>query len=231
MDLDDELRRLFQDQRLEIPVKPGADHAVVTGARRVRRRRVALASAGSAFAVAALVAGGIALAGLGGPASMPPAGPPTSEVTKTVTVEQPPSSGSVGFGVLKLGMAEADAVATGFITRTGDDSLGCHQYSSQGHPDMVGAVVVSPSAGVVRITIPSTAKTSMGIGVGSTVAEVKARYPSATAVLAGFVVHTGGALAWNYVFHVQGTGGSFQDADRVTMIRMQLDTAECFLEN
>ncbi|HWO64846.1 MAG TPA: hypothetical protein VNO31_32890, partial [Umezawaea sp.] len=100
VDLDDELRRLFQDQRLDIPVKPGADHAVVTGARRVRRRRVALASAGSAFAVAALVAGGVALAGLGGTASMPPAGSTPSTVTRTVTVEPSTSvSGSVGYGV------------------------------------------------------------------------------------------------------------------------------------
>ncbi|MET1076288.1 MAG: hypothetical protein ABWY11_26835, partial [Umezawaea sp.] len=64
MDLDDELRRLFRDERLDIQVKPGADQAVVTGARKVRRKRMMLASAGGTFAVAALVAGGIALAGV-----------------------------------------------------------------------------------------------------------------------------------------------------------------------
>ena len=222
MDLDDELRRLFQDQRLDIPVKPGADHAVVTGARRVRRRRVALASAGSAFAVAALVAGGVALAGLGGTASMPPAGSTPSTVTRTVTVEPSTSvSGSVGYGVLKLGMAEADAVSTGFLTRGPDDSLGCHTYFTQGHPDSVGAVVISPTTGVVRITLPNDAKTSMGVGVGASVAELKARYPKAVEHDFGFTVTANGTPAWIYVFLVE--------SDSVARIRMQLDTQECSL--
>lgn len=222
MDLDDELRRLFQDQRLDIPVKPGADDAVVTGARRVRRRRRALASAGSAFAVAALVAGGVALAGLGGPTSMPPAGPAPSTVTKTVSVEpSTPVSGSVGYGVLKLGMAEADAVSTGFLTRGPDDSLGCHTYFTQGHPDAVGAVVISPTAGVVRITLPDDAKTSMGISVGASVADLKARYPKAVEHDFGFTVTANGTPSWVYVFLVE--------SEAVTRIRMQLDTRECFL--
>jgi hypothetical protein len=228
VDLDDELRRLFQDQRLDIPVKPGADHAVVTGARRVRRRRRALASAGSAFAVAALVAGGVALAGLGGPSSMSPAGPPPT-VTKTVTVEQTaPSYASIGFGVLKLGMTEADAVATGFLTSSGvDDARGCPQYMTQGQPGLVGSVVVSPAAGVVQITLPSDAKTPMGIGAGSTVAEVKARYPAATEVYAGFVVRMSGTPSWNYRFDVSATA----DTGTVSLIRMQLTAPECFLRN
>jgi hypothetical protein len=224
VDLDDELRRLFHDQRLDIPVRPGADVAVVTGARRVRRRRLALASAGSTFAVAALVAGGIALSGLGGASSMPPAGPPA--VTSTVTAEPKPStSDTVGYGVLKLGMSEADAVATGFLTRGPDDALGCHTYFTQGHPQLVGAVIISPKTGVVRITLPVDAKTSMGIGVGSTVVELKARYPAATEHDRGFTVVTQGAKTWFYAFLVDG----LQDADKVTMIRMQLVAPECVL--
>jgi len=227
VDLDDELRRLFQDQRLDIPVKPGADHAVVTGARRVRRRRMALASAGSAVAVAALVAGGVALAGLGGPSSMPPAGPP-STVTKTVVVDSTaPSYASIGYGVLKLGMTEADAVATGFLTKSGVDDRGCHQYMSQGQPGLVGSVVVSPAAGVVQITLPTDAKTPMGIGAGSTVAEVKTRYPAVTEVHAGFVVRMSGTPSWNYRFDVSG----IDDTDTVSLIRMQLTAPECFLRN
>lgn len=230
MDLDDELRRLFQDQRLDIPVRPGADEAVVIGARRVRRKRIALASAGSTFAVAALVAGGIALSGLGGASSMPPAGPSPSTVTRTVTVESKPStSDSVGFGVLKLGMSEAAAVATGFLTRGPDDALGCHTYFTQGYPQMEGAVVVSPTTGVVRITIPETAKTSMGIGVGSTLAELKARYPAATEYDSGFTFITNSTPSWYYKFLVDGTGGSFQDTDVVKTIRMQLESPECSL--
>ncbi|MEO6081494.1 MAG: hypothetical protein ABIQ18_00100 [Umezawaea sp.] len=223
MDLDDELRRLFQDQRLDIPVRPGADEALVTGARRVRRRRIALASAGSTFAVAALVAGGIALSGLGGASSMPPAGPPA--VSSTVTAEPKATSDTVGYGVLKLGMSEADAVATGFLTRGPDDALGCHTYFTQGHPQLVGAVVVSPTTGVLRITLPADAKTSMGIGVGSTFAELKARYPRGYQLLPGLSYVVPSDPQWRYLFIVDG----MQDSDKVTAIRMELVDPECVL--
>jgi hypothetical protein len=65
----------------------------------------------------------------------------------------------------------------------------------------------------------------MGIGVGSTVAELKARYPAATESGSGFAVVTKGTPSWTYVFLTDG----FQDPDQVKTIRMQLESPECFL--
>jgi hypothetical protein len=260
VDLDDELRRLFQDDRLEIQVRPGADEAVVTGARRVRRRRIALASAGSTFAVAAIVAGGIALSGIGGPTSLPPAdtnvvgttstpagstsaaapqAPQTvvSTVIQTVTVPagtgQPPGNnmpnGPVGYGKLKLGMTEADAVATGGLKPGPEDALGCHTFFTETYPDMVGAVVIAPKSGVVRITLPSSGKTSAGVGAGSTVAEIKAKYPNANESRNGLTVPMSGTPSWYYVFAVDGSGGLFTGTEKVVRVRMEQVSNECNL--
>lgn len=94
MNLDDELRRLFADDRLDIPVHAGATETVLTGARRRRHRRVAAVTASTAL-VAVLLVGGIAIAG-GVPDSTPirPAGPTTTEslAAPTTTPARPPTS-------------------------------------------------------------------------------------------------------------------------------------------
>lgn len=88
MNLDDELRQLFADERLEVPVRPGADDMIVAGARRVRRRRIATVAASGALAIVAVVTAGVVLAG-GRPDAMPPANrfknTPTSTTTTTTT--------------------------------------------------------------------------------------------------------------------------------------------------
>ncbi|TCO64544.1 hypothetical protein [Actinocrispum wychmicini] len=61
MDIEDELTRLFQDDRLDVQVAADAEKAVVAGARRVRRRRIALVSAAGVVSAVALVAGAVAL--------------------------------------------------------------------------------------------------------------------------------------------------------------------------
>ena len=66
-DLDDELRRLFSDDRLTLPVAEGAAGAVVAGARKRRRHRMAVAAAGGVLAVTGLVFAGAALTGIGRP--------------------------------------------------------------------------------------------------------------------------------------------------------------------
>lgn len=217
MDLDDELRRLFQDDRLEIQVKPGADEAVVTGARRLRRRRVAMASAASTLAVATVVAGGVALSGVAGPTDLPPAA--SSVLTTTTTNPVWP----IGYGPVKLTMSEQEALATGVLVEpvvVRQD--GCRTYATDGNPNDQGAVVVSPSIGVVRVTVPSFATTGSGIGAGATVADVRAEYPTVMEFSDHLRENMEGKQAWYYRFEL--------DADKkVSSIRMELTGNDCGL--
>lgn len=86
MNLDDELQRLFADERLDVPVRHGATEAVVAGARRVRRRRIALSAVGGAAALSLLAGTAIVLAKPGPAHSVPGAEiSATGEVTATAT--------------------------------------------------------------------------------------------------------------------------------------------------
>lgn len=109
-DLDDELRRLFSDERLDVHVAPDVD-SVVRGAHRRRRRRVAVASA---FGVVAMAGVGLGLADirlpnpdeLAGPTlpttsygpstTQPPVSTSTYVSSQTVTVNPPPTSNGGG---------------------------------------------------------------------------------------------------------------------------------------
>lgn len=105
-DLDDELRRLFSDERLDVHVTPDVD-SVVRGAHRRRRRRVAVASA---FGVVAMAGVGLGLVELrlpnpdelagptlptsssGTSTTQPSVSTSTSVPSQTVTVNPPPAS-------------------------------------------------------------------------------------------------------------------------------------------
>lgn len=246
-DLDDELRRLFSDDRLDVHVTPDATDAVVRGADRRRRRRTAVTGA---FAVVALIGAGVALTQLR-PTSDDTAGPllPTSTSsssvtpppsastytsTVTVTVDPPPTgSGNTNqpggnpprssskpsssappptpesapgvFGKLALGMSHDAAVETGELGNPGaHTNPDCRIYGlkpGNGFTD----VIISLQKGVLQIKLPTAAKTSKNIGAGSTVAEVKAAYPTATQKGSELVVPMTATPRWNYIFENDGT--------------------------
>lgn len=97
MNIDDELRRLFDDDRLDVAVRPDAEQVIVAGARRIRRRR-RVAAVAAAVAVAVVLGSGIALAGAGRQ-SLPPAvpagepiSPPTTSEAPVTTTTPPPAT-------------------------------------------------------------------------------------------------------------------------------------------
>jgi cytoskeletal protein RodZ len=94
-DLEDELKRLFADERLDVQVAADAEKTVVAGARRRRRRRVALVSAVGVVAAAVVATGTIVLAR--SPEHTEAADNPTLRITSTTAgtaVSDGPSSSS-----------------------------------------------------------------------------------------------------------------------------------------
>jgi cytoskeletal protein RodZ len=76
VDLEDELKRLFRDERLDVRVAADADKTIVAGARRVRRRRIVLVTTAGVLSVLAVGAGTMVLAR--GTGTSDSATPPTS---------------------------------------------------------------------------------------------------------------------------------------------------------
>jgi hypothetical protein len=262
-DLDDELRRLFSDDRLDVHATPDAADTVLRGADRRRRRRSAVTTA---FAVVALVGAGIGLTQLRPttdhtagdllPTSMPttssnPPSPSASTVylTTIVTVEAPPPNSTGGnpgngsptsgkpnkpssttpplppppsepgkVGNLLLAMTEADALKTGSLVEPGTPSGSCTTYATTTVPDS-DAAVISPARGIVRLTLPSYVKTGKGVGAGSTMADVKAAYPTATQNGSELRVEMATTPKWTYVFETDGA--------TVTAVRMRLNANDC----
>jgi hypothetical protein len=84
-DLDDDLRRLFSDDRLELHVTPDATDSVVRGAARRRRRRTAVAGA---FGVVALAGVGLGLTQLRLPNPEELAGPLLPTASSTTSTQE-----------------------------------------------------------------------------------------------------------------------------------------------
>jgi hypothetical protein len=255
-DLDDELRRLFSDDRLDVHSEPIAVEAVVSGARRRRRRRAAVTGA---FVVVALVGAGAGLVGLDAlrsrdttgaqlttGASTPPPSTSTFVSTVTKTVNAPPPTGGdtpgTGnpsrpssnrssappapesqpgrYGTLALGMSETDALATGSLLESSPAGAEnrCKAYATKSVPDPK-AVVVSPDKGIVRITMPSYARTPKDVGAGSTVSDVKAAYAKAVQSGSSVTVSMTASPPWSYVFE--------NDGKAVSAVFLQLDADDC----
>ncbi|MFD9705179.1 hypothetical protein [Lentzea sp. NPDC059081] len=228
-DIDDELRRLFSDDRLDVHVTPDATGSVVAGAHRRRRRRIAIAGT---FALVALIGAGVGLSQLrplaldsaGGvlPTTTSTAPPLVSTYTQTVVVTVTPPEGTEGapgvFGKLALGMSEENALKTGSLTTPGEAIGSCKPYATVSNSDPA-AVLISQARGIVRIKLPSTARTSKNVGTGSKVAELKSAYPAAAVNGSELVVQMTATPRWVYVFENDGTV--------VTAVRMRLADNDC----
>ncbi|RSM65340.1 hypothetical protein DMH04_49200 [Kibdelosporangium aridum] len=110
MDLEDELNRLFKDERLDMRAAPDAETHVVAGAKRVKRRRVAMMSAAGVLSAAVLAGGAFVLAQpspqssqmanqptdlpVDNPSSAPSQAPPSSTTTEMSTLPSAPSATS-----------------------------------------------------------------------------------------------------------------------------------------
>lgn len=91
----------------------------------------------------------------------------------------PAPQNRIGYGEIKLGTTLDEARAAGLTELT---------WQSAGDDVCVAddKLAISKRYGVVRISLPPDAKTSTGIGVGSTFAEVRNAYPNAAEFRSGW---------------------------------------------
>lgn len=162
------------------------------------------------------------------PSSTPGTSAPPSVVTEVVTstVTNPPkpqavtgkTDNRVGYGALKLGMTLDEARAAGLTKLT---------WGSDGDGTCVtdGKITVSKKYGVVMITLPADAKTSKGIGVGSTYGDVKKSYPDARDYRGGYTASIDDASHYSFLGDEPGYGGT--DASKVEAITIGSNAVDC----
>jgi hypothetical protein len=177
MNVEEELRRLFGDDRLDVAVRPDADRVIVAGARRIRRCRFAAATAG-AVAAAVLLGSGIALAGGEMRESLPPAesvgttAPTTTESPATTTTRPKPAA-------TKPPAPPASAPRTRHTTPAPDPTTSTPTTPSAPPPvDVVDAVFGPSGYGPLELGMPLDAAVATGaLGQALWDDGVCARYP------------------------------------------------------
>ncbi|SMD21543.1 hypothetical protein [Lentzea albidocapillata] len=180
---------------------------------------VAVATVGIAACTAAPEASRNTAAVTAEPLPAPPSPTVVTEFT-TVTVTNPPRPDAfvkvdtrLGYGPLKLGMTLEEARAAGLTDMT---------WESRGDGFCVAddRMAISKKYGVVRITLPTDAKTSKGIGVGSTFIEVKNAYPDAFEYRNGMTTSIDDNAAYTF-------RNSLQVTDAVVGVRLESKVADC----
>jgi hypothetical protein len=115
----------------------------------------------------------------------------------------------IGYGEIKLGTTLDEARAAGLTELT---------WQSDG--DICVAddkLAISKRYGVVRISLPPDAKTSNGIGVGSTFAEVRNAYPNAAEFRSG----------WSALLNDKVEYAFLGDANKVVRVKLISRDADC----
>ncbi|MCP2244724.1 hypothetical protein [Lentzea aerocolonigenes] len=164
------------------------------------------------------------------PVTQPPSttAPSTSVVTEvvTTTVTNPPAPQAVvnvdsrlGYGALKLGMTLEEARGTGEtnLTWQGADDGPCLSDSK---------ITISKQRGVVAITLPVEAKTSKGIGVGSTFADVKNLYPGAHEYRGGWTAAVD-ANSYYVFFSITRSEDYHELTETISGIKLVANGADC----
>lgn len=123
------------------------------------------------------------------PSTSAPAAAPAVDPAQAAQPKKPAKPAKTlspnGYGKLRFGMTEEQALATGEIVNRMPDQDGafCLGYELKGHetPEEDWPVMISKKHGLVAIFAQAGMRTPEGIGAGSSFAKVKAAYPSLVA--------------------------------------------------
>lgn len=134
-----------------------------------------------------------------------------------------PTLGPYGYGAVKLGMSATKAKATGKIVfKMAAGAGSCSGWDLKAHPTGKGRVglYISKNVGVAVILAPKGVKTPQGVGLGSTMKQVKRAYPRLKTSPSGFpyVSVPGNPKAYYAFLHSKG---------KVRQLAFALDTQNC----
>ncbi|WP_336204514.1 hypothetical protein [Nonomuraea sp. LPB2021202275-12-8] len=131
--------------------------------------------------------------------------------------------GPYGYGKVKLGMSAKKARATGRIVfKLAGGEGSCSGWDLKAHPSGRNSVglYISRKRGVAVIFAPKGVRTPEGIGIGSTMSQVKRAYPRLkTSMTGGHSVSVPGNSKAYYAF--------FESKGRLEGVALGLDSQDC----